>query len=128
MTSPPPLPSWRPGWWEEAFPRSRNLSEIRGHPRGNPVMLVIIAYDITDPKRLKKVADCCKDFGLRVQYSVFECRLESDRLAELWRRLCALADPEEDKLIAYPIHGGDVRKIKIYGRMISNDAVVSYLF
>ena len=31
-----------------------------------------VAYDITDDKRRNKVAKILKDFGKRVQYSVFE--------------------------------------------------------
>lgn len=109
--------------------KTRTHSELRGHPKEVPYMLVIIAYDVTDPKRLKKIADCCKDFGLRVQYSVFECRLEADRLAELWERLVSIADPEEDRLVAYPLHGGEIRKIRTFGTtMICNEAVVSYQF
>lgn len=119
---------WREGWWEELFPRTRNASELRGHPRGDPEMYVIIAYDITDQKRWRKIAECCKDYGLRVQYSVFECRLEADRFGEMWERLCAIADPGEDRLVAYPLHGAAQRKIRTFGTMVCNDAVVSYLF
>jgi hypothetical protein len=28
----------------------------------------LVAYDICDPKRLRKVARACEDFGLRRQY------------------------------------------------------------
>ena len=34
----------------------------------------LVAYDICDPKRLRKVAHTCEDFGFRRQYSVFLCR------------------------------------------------------
>jgi CRISPR-associated protein Cas2 len=40
-------------------------------------MDVLIAYDVnteTKEGRLRRVATVCKDFGQRVQYSVFECR------------------------------------------------------
>lgn len=41
-------------------------------------MFVLVSYDVstTDPKgsrRLNRVAKACKDYGQRVQYSVFEC-------------------------------------------------------
>ena len=40
----------------------------------------LISYDIDDTegkgaKRLKKVAQVCEKYGVRVQLSVFECRL-----------------------------------------------------
>ena len=53
------------GWWEEAFTYRPNSSEKRGHPCGAHQMLTIIAYDITDRKRLTKVAKFCEDHGNR---------------------------------------------------------------
>jgi len=35
----------------------------------------VVAYDITEDKERKKVDDLLKNFGFRVQKSVFECRL-----------------------------------------------------
>jgi CRISPR-associated protein Cas2 len=29
----------------------------------------LVAYDIADPKRLRRVARACEDFGLRKQFS-----------------------------------------------------------
>ncbi|MBM3855222.1 MAG: CRISPR-associated endonuclease Cas2, partial [Verrucomicrobia bacterium] len=50
-------------------------------------MLTLIAYDVTDAKRLHKVAKVCEDWGVRVQYSVFECRLEADTFDRFWEEL-----------------------------------------
>lgn len=117
------------GWWQEAFPLTPSPSALRGHPRGNAHMLILVTYDITCPKRLKKVADCCLDFGIRVQYSVFECRLEADQYLELWNRLTDIADKKEDKIVAYPIGAGEARKIKCYGQqMILSETVIAYIF
>ena len=35
----------------------------------------IVAYDISDPKRLRRVARVCEDFGYRKQLSVFLVRV-----------------------------------------------------
>ena len=43
----------------------------------------LVAYDICDPKRLRKVAQTCEDFGFRRQYSVFLCRLTAADLVRL---------------------------------------------
>lgn len=91
-------------------------------------MLIIIAYDITEPKRLKKVADCCKDFGVRVQLSVFECHLEGARLNEFWERLCELADKNEDRIVAYPIHGSSRHDIRTFGVMTTTERPISYQY
>lgn len=119
---------WVPGWWEEAFPIARNRSEILGHAKGSPEMLIVIAYDISDPKRLKKVAETCMNFGVRVQYSIFECRLTAQQFNSLWEQVCAIADGEDDRIVAYPIFAHAARDVRTYGRMFSNDAVVAYVF
>jgi CRISPR-associated protein Cas2 len=56
----------------------------------------IVAYDISDPKRLRKVATTCEDFGLRRQYSVFCCRLSATDLVKLKSRLYDLINLQED--------------------------------
>ena len=56
-------------------------------------MLAVVAYDIADPKRLQRVAKHCEDFGLRVQYSVFECRLEADIFERFGKGMQAIIDP-----------------------------------
>ena len=38
----------------------------------------LVAYDISDPKRLRKVATACEDYGYRqVNSRVFLCRLSA---------------------------------------------------
>jgi len=64
-------------------------------------MLYIISYDIPDDKRRLKVAKALLNVGNRVQYSVFECRLDDGRLAKLRLRLEKLIDLEEDNLRFY---------------------------
>ena len=43
----------------------------------------IVAYDISDPKRLRKVALACEDYGTRKQFSVFLCRLSATDFVRL---------------------------------------------
>ncbi|MCP5517935.1 MAG: CRISPR-associated endonuclease Cas2 [Verrucomicrobiales bacterium] len=66
-------------------------------------MLRLVAYDITEPRRLQRIADICEDYGVRVQYSLFECWLDDDAFAALWSRLEATFDPEKDRLVAYTL-------------------------
>jgi CRISPR-associated endonuclease Cas2 len=54
-------------------------------------------------RRLRRLASICADFGERVQESVFEFRLDEERFDELWRRVCAVMNPNEDVLIAYAL-------------------------
>ncbi|MCX6879337.1 MAG: CRISPR-associated endonuclease Cas2 [Verrucomicrobia bacterium] len=66
-------------------------------------MLRLIVYDIAAPKRLRRVANVCEDFGLRVQKSIFECWLEKDRFEALWKALLKELDLKHDSLIAYTL-------------------------
>lgn len=115
-------------WWYLAFEQVPTASEARGHPKGDPRMLIIVAYDITEPKRWKKIANTCLDYGVRVQLSVFECRLEADRFKQFWEKICAIADPEEDKLVAYPISGAQAREVRTFGAMVCSKTEIAYIF
>ncbi len=69
-------------------------------------MLVLISYDVaTDEgkgqKRLRRVARACKDYGQRVQYSVFECIVDPAQWTMLKDRLISEIDPEKDSLRFY---------------------------
>ena len=59
----------------------------------------LVSYDISDPKRLRKVARSLEGFGTRLQYSVFECPLDDLRLAKLKAVLHPLLDHEEDQVL-----------------------------
>jgi CRISPR-associated protein Cas2 len=66
-------------------------------------MHFVIAYDIVENRRRDKVMSAVKDFGLRVQYSVFECELDATRLAALRERVQNLIDRRHDRLHIYPM-------------------------
>lgn len=66
-------------------------------------MLEVVAYDIASPKRLRHVAKVCEDYGVRIEKSVFECRLDPKQFQKLWNALCAITHPDEDLVAAYPL-------------------------
>jgi len=80
------------------------------------IMFYIISYDIGDDKRRSEVAGILKDFGTRVQYSVFECLLTEDQFAVLISRLRSRIDPTTDSLRCYRLCQGCVDEISIFGR------------
>ena len=59
----------------------------------------LVSYDISSPRRLRKVAKTCEAFGSRIQYSVFECPLEPKRLQQLRAALDAIIHHEEDQIL-----------------------------
>ena len=66
----------------------------------------LIAYDVSTidragQKRLRRVARACQDFGVRVQKSLFECKVGKTEWAVLRERLLAEIDNEHDSLRIY---------------------------
>jgi CRISPR-associated protein Cas2 len=116
------------GWWQEAFADRPSASEVAGHPCGERHMLMIVAYDVTDPRRLARVARHCEDYGVRVQYSIFECTLEAGLFEEFWTGLKDLIEPTVDRIVAYRICAECARDIRTSGVMVSNEKVVAYVF
>jgi CRISPR-associated protein Cas2 len=69
-------------------------------------MLVLVTYDVSTVdkegvKRLRQVAKVCRDYGQRVQYSVFELDVDTARWTFIRHKLCTLIDPELDSLRFY---------------------------
>ena len=64
--------------------------------------LWMIAYDISDHKIRRTVSNHLQDHGLRVQYSVFECRLKKKQLQQLRQTLSKLIE-KTDKIRWYPL-------------------------
>ena len=71
-------------------------------------MLVLVTYDVATtsgdgPRRLRRVARACKDFGQRVQYSVFEIEVDPAQWIALKARLEAIIDRQTDSLRYYQL-------------------------
>ena len=71
-------------------------------------MMVLITYDVSTEsdggkRRLRRVARACRDFGQRVQYSVFECEVDPAQWVKLRNRLIKEVDLETDSLRFYQL-------------------------
>jgi CRISPR-associated protein Cas2 len=78
----------------------------------------LVAYDICHPKRLRKVARTCEDFGFRRQYSVFLCRLTPRDLVRLKSRLYEIIDLKDDQVLFVPVCDRDAGRIESLGRAV----------
>jgi CRISPR-associated protein Cas2 len=83
-------------------------------------MLVLVTYDVTTTtpegrRRLRKVAISCKDYGQRVQKSVFECLVGPEQWVLLRRALLDLINPAEDSLRFYPLDENARSRIEHHG-------------
>lgn len=69
-------------------------------------MMVLVSYDVSTmeaggARRLRRLSKACRDYGQRVQYSVFEIEVDSAQWTFLKQRLCDLIDLEQDSLRFY---------------------------
>lgn len=65
----------------------------------------MVAYDIADPKRLRRVCRILEGFGTRVQFSVFLCPISTTMMLQLWDILLYNIKADVDRLSAYPLDG-----------------------
>ncbi len=82
---------------------------------------ILVSYDVNaedkaGERRLRRVAKVCKDYGQRVQYSVFECSVNEMDLERLRAKLTKIIKPEEDSLRIYHLRGLRDDYIEAYGR------------
>lgn len=83
-------------------------------------MLVLITYDVATsskdgPRRLRKVAKKCQDYGQRVQNSVFECIVDATELVKLKKELIELIDKDTDSLRIYRLGNNYQNKVQHVG-------------
>ena len=69
-------------------------------------MLVLVSYDVMvtsdgGKRRLRRVAKECKNYGQRVQFSVFECNVDPAQWTTIKNKLEKIIDVEKDSLRYY---------------------------
>jgi CRISPR-associated protein Cas2 len=84
-------------------------------------MLYLITYDVATTtaagrRRLRRAAQVCKDYGQRVQKSVFECLVGPAEWVILHEELLEVIDPAEDSLRIYPLDENARSRIEHLGR------------
>ena len=90
------------------------------------MMYVLVSYDISDDRQRTKVAGLLKDHGKRVQYSVFECRLDAKMLSDLTAMLEPFASGT-DSIRIYQICESCLKKTVLLGRYESVEEVELYV-
>lgn len=74
----------------------------------------LICYDVRDEKRWRKTYKLLKEYGKRVQYSVFHCELSDLKMSKLRFELEKCLSQEDSLLIA-PVDAPDSNKFVIQG-------------
>ena len=82
----------------------------------DPVLFYIVSYDISSNKLWRKIAKELENYGVRVQYSVFECDLDNDRDQEMYQKLIRLMnDIKEGSIRFYEVCSECRKKTHIIG-------------
>jgi len=79
-------------------------------------MLYVISYDVTDDNRRRRLMETLKDYGRRVQYSVFECDLDEAGMTELVGRITFEVDASEDSCRLYRLCRSCEGAVRIIGK------------
>ncbi len=89
---------------------------------GSREQALVIAYDTPSDRRRRKLAKLLEGYGLRVQWSVFECRLRPEEIQVLRRRLERLIVPAEDSVRLWPVPERSCAQVVHLGRAVASTA------
>jgi len=88
--------------------------------------MILVTYDVSTEtpqgrRRLRRVAKVCKNYGQRVQKSVFECKVDQAGVEALQRQLRKEIDEQEDNLRFYRLTEPLDRNILEFGKFRAVD-------
>jgi len=73
----------------------------------------IVCYDISNPKRWRKVYKTMKGFGEWLQLSVFQCRLTREKVLQMIDKLSRLVNHQEDNVLIVDLGYAENVKLKV---------------
>ena len=82
----------------------------------NEIFHIVASYDISNPKRLTKVARAMKNYGERVLKSVFECNLDEKKFQEMKLRIDEIIEPIEDSVRYYILCEKCIKEVDYSGK------------
>lgn len=96
-------------------------------------MDLVVVYDIAteipeDQRRLRAVAKICEGFGIRVQDSVFECRLGAPDVERMKIELADVIDHSRDSIYFYKLHSTLEEARYMMGARQPHEAGTPWLF
>jgi CRISPR-associated protein Cas2 len=66
-------------------------------------LLYIVAYDVRDDRRWRKVFKLMRGYGDHLQYSVFRCELSDRERVELTEKLGRVIKHDADQVLLFPL-------------------------
>jgi CRISPR-associated protein Cas2 len=86
----------------------------------------LVCYDISDPKRLRRVFKTMRGFGDSMQYSVFRCALTTQEKALMIEAVLRTFHAKEDRLMIVDLGqagaGRDKERVEFLGRAPREEA------
>ena len=76
----------------------------------------LIAYDISDPKRLRQVCKTMEEYGERLQYSVFICDLSRSELVHARAQVEKQMNLGEDSVVIVDLGDTDTARFTFIGK------------
>jgi CRISPR-associated protein Cas2 len=81
---------------------------------------ILVTYDVNTEtpdgaRRLRKVAIACKNYGQRVQKSVFECQVDQGQYEALRATLIKIMDKKVDSIRLYRLASDRGKCVECYG-------------
>lgn len=76
----------------------------------------VVVYDISNDKRRTKLHNKLKDFGIPIQYSVFECLLTTPEISKMKQEVRKITKPRLDHVRFYTLCTECKGKVEIIGR------------
>lgn len=89
-------------------------------------MFVVVSYDIVDDRKRTQIAKTLKNFGERVQKSVFECRVDDQQFLRMKQNLEKIMDMNEDSVRYYFLCKGCIERIEIcgWGTVVEDESLI----
>jgi CRISPR-associated protein Cas2 len=89
-------------------------------------MMVLVTYDVstadnTGERRLRRIAKACRNYGQRVQFSVFEIEVDPALWVLLRQQLIDIIDDKRDSLRFYQLGANWERRVEHIGAKASID-------
>lgn len=71
------------------------------HFIGRKKMIYVVSYDITCDRTRRKIAKLLEGYGIRIQYSVFECQLTEKRFKKLYREIFEIMEKDNEGSVRF---------------------------
>lgn len=75
----------------------------------------LVAYDICDAKRRRRLLKVLEDYAYRIQFSVFEMCVDDWALAKITKWIDYVIDKDEDSVIIFELNASAIKNRRQFG-------------